>query len=1688
MARDKRSKYIVGFTVHAGKGFITPNQNPINPLVVVKCCGREYRTKVKYNKLIATQWDESHSWTDIFLTDTEWDMSFITFEVQSANPFWKNDVIGQCSIQLKTLRQRKNHFLKRHFDITELNDTFTKGVLYLTVYACGPNDTPPTSDVLELLNAEEDNFQNNQIDFLSQIVGISESDKNKLVKERERQIYNLYITIYRVEDLLFKKGLRDPFVTVEFGACSMQTTIARGVLDHNFNECIRFPVVTPIVEDIIVLKLWDGSTKQPTLITQGKFSFAKVRSTIIPVRWYNFYGSSCSDIEFLSEISTDNYFTENIHTENDIYIGRILLSLKTELLRNMDQLMPAQIISAQPLDELFTRPCQVIADIYSIKGIFGKNACVELSVGPVKQRTEFVEREKIEQKCENTRNKVGIVESGKQINMDNFVFGQMEGRVPIIEIESQSKEEHTWDVIISVYTHDDLKVNKNSKHGILTNNEIAIGSRRVAYCRMSITNIPTYIENKPLTPIWLPLKQTNEGWLDLIKNKEIDANKRFAPIESFEQGEIKAENVQEIDLYSIGSSAILISMSKFFAPSVRRTKRHTVKTIEYEIRCYLYACRNLKESGKDEKTNPYVVVSSSGVYTTSSVKIGTTNPTFMECITLKVKIEIDPLTSLPIISPITVSVFSRHSWGKRYIGSCICIYDRIKGRNKKNELANKVEPYWVKLKGGRKLHSHVGDILICVDMVKACDSRMVPPQPLFPELRRVQMIITTTFLQELFMMTEENLSENIKSKISNNDDTFFKQGVIGSKIEKLMVLNNVNGDFFLDNHERGNSLSTEIKNPIIEFIVSSFGRVDASTDSEIHKNEENNEKKDTNVYNTTKASVPKFRHVLQWKSLTNFGKKEFINKTWKTMKGYNFEFFKSIALDIFLPVSPLFDPRLTIRVFEGIIDEAKLVGEFILPLVTFLPWIPDVDSADDWISAKHDFSNNIDISTIVNAFMKGTKKNLIRHFGLASIALADMQQKKEQNVESKSYPFPYVNKHEEVEELKKKSLKNQGLNQSGVPISLVKSYTIPNVYYPRISQNMFTINIHIPFHFIIVAEGETTTNINNLKISTANSGLSVGGVITTNTSGKTVTLRPSIDTTMEEFLSDIFIPIMPLRKKGFQGTKKTFGYIRGFVLLALPNVVEKINSVGNSEKGDINSENNEDKHSTEIRRAIENNQISRCYSEDVIKYIINLNTLYKKIKGDNVYPNPVRVRLYILSALALVIPDQNELFNFDQNLAKMSMIEKIKSKFSLLGTFEQNIRVKSFYISIVCGSKEENFRSLAKKSLSPLFYIFQEYNVNFPMEARFEIKIWGIQEKVYPYFVSKILGLVQNDRDDENGDENKKSENTNSMTVNEEKNEVTQELGPEYDIFIGSTVLELTDRWHSKEWRQMMREDRIPIEYRPLYKDCTSNLNYGLLQMWVEIMSSSKAAITKRYELSEPIPTEVELRVVIWGGRNIKIPLNMDYGDFMFKASLDCKQYPEHRTDFGVNNPKVQETDIHFNCRSGEPIFNWRVVYPHIVTPISGCLLQLSVYHYSSFGNHEFIGEVNLDLRKYIMKVSNSLESIDEDVELPLINSQGVDSSFVNAGSVQVTIQIIPQSEANSKKVGMGRELPNRFPKLVTPYSGRNWEDFLQLKERQDSLRPIWIKIRILYIIFAILLFFIIGAIYPALFYQSVGS
>lgn len=63
-----KKQFSVGFTIHEALNLVRERGRPIDPLVVVRCCGREYRSEIKFAKVNVVSWDESHTWTDIELT------------------------------------------------------------------------------------------------------------------------------------------------------------------------------------------------------------------------------------------------------------------------------------------------------------------------------------------------------------------------------------------------------------------------------------------------------------------------------------------------------------------------------------------------------------------------------------------------------------------------------------------------------------------------------------------------------------------------------------------------------------------------------------------------------------------------------------------------------------------------------------------------------------------------------------------------------------------------------------------------------------------------------------------------------------------------------------------------------------------------------------------------------------------------------------------------------------------------------------------------------------------------------------------------------------------------------------------------------------------------------------------------------------------------------------------------------------------------------------------------------------------------------------------------------------------------------------------------------------------------------------------------------------------------------------
>lgn len=201
--------------------------------------------------------------------------------------------------------------------------------------------------------------------------------------------------------------------------------------------------------------------------------------------------------------------------------------------------------------------------------------------------------------------------------------------------------------------------------------------------------------------------------------------------------------------------------------------------------------------------------------------------------------------------------------------------------------------------------------------------------------------------------------------------------------------------------------------------------------------------------------------------------------------------------------------------------------------------------------------------------------------------------------------------------------------------------------------------------------------------------------------------------------------------------------------------------------------------------------------------------------------------------------------------------------------------------------------------------------------------------------------------------------------------------------------------------------------------------------MWVEMLDSVKSSEQKASALRAPPVQEIEVRFVIWDTIGVKI-VDGDHTDVTLSVTLDCAEYKGE-------NPQTQQTDVHHGSKDGNAIFNWRVVYSKIRMPTKSATLQIAVSDYNAFSGNTYIGDVNLDLKKYLEKVARDMDAIE--IKSKLQCKSTVDSHHV--GEVNISMWVLTQSEADAQPVGLGRNEPNVNPQLITPLEGRGWGDVL---------------------------------------------
>ena len=132
---------------------------------------------------------------------------------------------------------------------------------------------------------------------------------------------------------------------------------------------------------------------------------------------------------------------------------------------------------------------------------------------------------------------------------------------------------------------------------------------------------------------------------------------------------------------------------------------------------------------------------------------------------------------------------------------------------------------------------------------------------------------------------------------------------------------------------------------------------------------------------------------------------------------------------------------------------------------------------------------------------------------------------------------------------------------------------------------------------------------------------------------------------------------------------------------------------------------------------------------------------------------------------------------------------------------------------------------------------------------------------------------------------------------------------------IGSTTVDLEDRWFCNAWRELLHK---PIEIRTLRKE-GSDVSVGKMECMIDILPSAETVQRPALNLSmSSRKQKLNLRVILWNAANV-VPL----GGYTTDVFVVCQLLGE----YGQVEDE-QQTDVHPSCKQDELAnFNWRMKF-----------------------------------------------------------------------------------------------------------------------------------------------------------------
>lgn len=1654
-----KKKFVVGF--HIDEANLGSLKSAIDPLCIVTCCGREFTTDVKRQKLRFVKFDDGTVWGDITATEDEFAMATIKFRLEGANAFWRNDHVGTASVQLAMVRQRPNHSF--HNELQLQSDGQWSAKLKVSVYCYSEGEKPPG----DLKDQDiEDAGEDAGLDNALLNAGINTGDQGV------RNSYHLFVHVHRAEHL---GGDTPKFVTVEFNQEKLASDVVKVAKSISFDLCFKLPVTLPLFVDAVVIRVWEkGSWGRDNLVVQGRLSFSLLRMHALPAKWFNFYGFSSKEVGDIAELYAHNEAPEENH-----FLGRLLISARVQRVPGKEKPEEAKLVAGECYTEPITSDTHFLLDIVEVSGCPGDEVFVELAVGADTRRSKTVKR-----KADGDD---GVF--GDPLMPGRFIFNEKEGKMPPLTAVVPTDAENQFDVILSIYAR--------LQGGVATGFQDVI---RVGFARLKMKDVME-LRGAVRPPQWICC----------------------SPMAHLPSG--------------IEPGAMLVSLSRTTRQAVKGADR-SFRPLKFDLRVYVMSARNLLSSS-GEVPLAECHLSCAGKTKEYVADHRTASPWWGKCATLPITLQCDTRALRAYPEPLHIVVYDKSDVSlvgevnDAITGIANMDDDKKKKKKKKDKKEKKAALFEETAEGkAQKWFEQTGEML--KDMALAgVTGDMMAKKRLGAGVQGKRVIgRVQVSLKKLLRPPFDQDSQLVPQWLK------LRGGVLGkAEVGDLLVYYQLMKQKYATKCPQ---LPTEP--PRKEFILSTsvLGlRELTSNDGEEIKNP----KIHIGIpsYTGSEDSVNS-RTTIEWKKKPdNSQLPDDFNRKYKSLGKHGFEIFSVQHQMVELPRIYTYEPMMLLSVTQERNGLDADIGEGRVSLIKGIPGasfdmlmkaveahdkfvedpayidsdasenglrVSDLDDdgsqnkayifvtiTDEKISEKvrFDEEDNKIFPPMVTA-RSGDSAVAMAGVGIGDwlVSYKTPSDAKEMGTATwTSAQAAKWAKNMDAERVRPLSLKFRTKANHEVPVRLQAG-----------PANLSFVENASKKPPQIARDGSPEQIFSKKGILPGWRIADINGVDCENMSYDNPTFKYLL-----EQMRPAVITCCPLGGKDRQAEEKAF--MKGRVV--------NLNGVP-----------------TPVMAHFE----SKLYEETPALYrgtciprpCCQLPPVHAagKLICRAARAGALDVRGRFKQALAA--PECDDDADTHNRASVQGPIEEFieQSLFTKVpifrGTLQTGaVRMRWKVVPAYLGQNKNvpkekwptNFGWYEKLPREdPDFTIFEpgrfrkKYKIDQPHVLRLRSYILrglNVSGAISGYGKPYLFLKFGEETVRYPSKQHERASGWLKINKREEKDikfpeQATFEVGlldwvdgADADMPIGSTTIDLEERWYNSEFQLYMRRNKMPVEYRPLEcptNDGTASLSRGSLEMWVEMLTTEQAAECPASALTDVPDVEVEARVILWDAKKVSLRLCVDDRGAprptipMFaRCSVDCQTYK------GPPDQQNQMTDTHFKS-AGEAEFNWRFIFPNIAVARGGaadCYLTLSLWEHTGFSTkHRPLGEATLEMKHYCKRVARSGDPMQIEGVIPLVNPKlqeqleqeaadnedenmfddlptkdfdqnGADSGegsmaisgFAQgsaqepAGYVKVLVQVYTQVQASSpgEVVGIARGEPNRNPVLSFPRTGRDWRD-----------------------------------------------